>query len=427
MTPLPFRLMVFNIEDGGEGVDLGKVIEAIRRADPDAVALQEAMANTARIAEALDWPFASVRTQVISRHPIADPPAGGGHVFLEIRPGRVVALASVHLPADPYGPEAVASGADPASVVALEQRIRLPSIVRNLAPLPALAEAGMPVFLAGDLNAPSHLDWTGATAGSRKQQRPALDWPVSRAIEDAGFRDTWREIHPDPVAASGLTWWADRPPTGGWEPGPAAPHDRIDFIHAAGPSSTVDSLIVGEAGRPDVTIAVDPWPSDHRAVVSTFLVSAAVMGIDASATVANVRSSLRAPVASVTLETEAEYGVGEPIEVRWSGGPGFRWDWIAVFPAGTVDLPDRHLIWRHTDARPDGVIRLDDEAAVVDQSPAGGRWPLPAGEYEGHYLLDDSPRSLGKTSFRIVETRGPRRERRPIPGTGSARRCGRSR
>ena len=31
--------MVFNIEEGGEGVDLAKVVEAIRVADPDIVAL----------------------------------------------------------------------------------------------------------------------------------------------------------------------------------------------------------------------------------------------------------------------------------------------------------------------------------------------------------------------------------------------------
>ena len=53
--PVTLRLMVFNIEEGGAGVDLGKVVEAIRRADPDIVALQEAMGNTARVADALGW------------------------------------------------------------------------------------------------------------------------------------------------------------------------------------------------------------------------------------------------------------------------------------------------------------------------------------------------------------------------------------
>jgi endonuclease/exonuclease/phosphatase family metal-dependent hydrolase len=405
-TPVTFRLMVFNIEDGGEGVDLGKVVEAIRRSEPDAVALQEAMGNTARIAEALGWDHVSTRTQVIARHPIADPPGGDTYQFIELRPGRVVALASVHLPAEPYGPEAAASGAEPTAIVALERQVRLPRMLRTLGPLPALVAAGTPVFLAGDLNAPSHLDWTVAAAGSRSHRASAIDWPVSRALEDAGFRDTWREIHPDPVAAPGLTWWADRPPTGGWEPGPESPHDRIDFILAAGPSVTVDAVIVGETGRPDVAIAVDPWPSDHRAVVSTFLVSAATMTLDPTAAVPNLRSALRAPRAPVALTTtKPVYVVGESIDVRWHGGPGYRWDWIAVFPTGTEDLRDRHLIWRHTDARLDGIVHLDADAAVVDQSPAGGRWPLPPGDYEAHYLLDDSSRTLGRASFRVVTPR----------------------
>ena len=78
----------------------------------------------------------------------------------------------------------------------------------------AAGRDGIPVFLLGDFNAPSHLDWTAAAVGSRPHLRAVVDWPVSRAIEAAGFRDTWREIHPDPVAEPGLTWWADRPPTG---------------------------------------------------------------------------------------------------------------------------------------------------------------------------------------------------------------------
>ena len=363
------------------------------------------MGNTARIAEALDWPFASVRTQVISRHPIGDPPAArDGFVFVEIRPGRVVAVASVHLPAEPYGPELAGAGGGPEAVVELERRIRLPPMASALAPLPALIEAGLPVFLAGDFNAPSHLDWTQATVGLRPHLRAAIDWPVSRAVENAGFRDSWREVHPDPVAEPGLTWWADRPPIDGYQPGPVTPNDRIDMIHAVGPAIATESVIVGEAGRPDVGIGIDPWPSDHRAVVSTFLVSPAAMRVSADATGPNLRAALREPGAAVVVRTSRPtYEVGQPIEVAWHGGPAFRWDWIAVFPAGTEDVRDRHLIWRHTGAVPSGVVRLDQGAALVDQSPVGGRWPLSAGEYEARYLLDDSSRELGRVAFRIVE------------------------
>ncbi len=41
-----------------------------------------------------------------------------------------------------------------------------------------------------------------------------------------------------------------------------------------GPTRTTDSQIVGEVGGPDVDIAIAPYPSDHRALVSTFAVRA---------------------------------------------------------------------------------------------------------------------------------------------------------
>jgi endonuclease/exonuclease/phosphatase family metal-dependent hydrolase len=402
--PVTLRVMVFNIEDGGVGVDFGKVVEAIRRADPDVVALQEAMGNTARIAEALGWAFASHRTQILSRHPLFDPAAGEpGPAFVEVRPGRVVALSSVHLPAEPYGPDAARQGGSERDLIALERRIRLPRLERSLAALPPLVEAGIPVFLAGDFNAPSHLDWTAATVGLRPHLRTRVGWPVSRAIEAAGFRDAWREIHVDPVTHPGLTWWADRPPTGGYEPGADTPDDRIDAIYAAGPSTTTDCRIVGEIGRADVAIGVVPWPSDHRAVVATFDVTPAPMPHDPGEAVPSLSVALRAPEGPTRFEsTKSVYRLGEPIDVRWWGGPGYRWDWIAVFETPAEDLRETHRIWMHTGARIDGTVRLDDASAVVDQSPVGGRWPLPPGPYEVAYLLDDAPRALARVPFTIV-------------------------
>ena len=396
-SALPFRLMVFNIEEGGEGVDLAKVVEAIVAADPDVVALQEAVTNAGRIAAALGWAFASDRSQVISRHQILEPTDGiGTHVLVEIRPGRVVAVASVHPPAEPYGPELAAHGASEADVIELERQIRLPVLETHLRTLPALAAAGLPVFLLGDFNAPSHRDWTAATVGRRWHVRLPVDWPMSRAIEAAGFRDAWREVHPDPVDAPGLTWWARRPPTGGYEPGPETPNDRIDLIYAAGPAVTSDCLIVGERGTPDVAIAVEPWPSDHRAVVATFEVVPGPMPASVRAAAAVDRDAIP------TLRLDrAVYRVGQAIEVTWHGGPGYRWDWIAVFPAPADDTRDSHLIWRHTGARLDGTVRLDADAAIVDQSSVGGRWPLPAGEYVVAYLLDDGPIAVARARLRI--------------------------
>ena len=130
---IDLRVMVFNIEEGGVGVDLAKVVEAIRIAAPDIVALEEAAGNAARIAGALGWAHASARTQVISRYPILEPPGPGAcFVYVEVEPDRVVAIASVHPPAEPYGPSLAADGATVEAIVALERRIRLPRFERHL-------------------------------------------------------------------------------------------------------------------------------------------------------------------------------------------------------------------------------------------------------------------------------------------------------
>ncbi len=54
--------------------------------------------------------------------------------------------------------------------------------------------------------------------------------------------------------------------------------ERIDYVYAAGPSTTLDAQLVGERGGEDVEIvgAAD-WTSDHRAVLSAFEVTPAPM------------------------------------------------------------------------------------------------------------------------------------------------------
>ena len=75
---------------------------------------------------------------------------------------------------------------------------------------------------------------------------------MSKAVVDAGFRDSFRDVYPDPVADPGLTWWAKKPhvSVAGENFGPLDVKDRIDYVYAAGASVTTASRIVGEAGGP---------------------------------------------------------------------------------------------------------------------------------------------------------------------------------
>ncbi len=273
-TPMTLKVMEFNIEYGGTTVDFAKVVEAVKAAGPDVIGLEEAETNTSRLARAAGYPYWSNAMQVVSRYPLLEPPdAKGSYLFVQLQPGICVALSNVHLPSDAPGPTMIRKGKTAEQVIAMEEKVRLPFIQGQLQLLPPLATQGIPVFLLGDFNAPSHLDYTAAVAGTRDYVKYPLDWPVSKAVEAAGFVDSWRTVYPDPLTSLGLTWWAARPRVDGWNPGPNAPQDRIDFIYSAGPAKATAGQLAGEKGGPEVTFAVAPWPSDHRAVMATFEVT----------------------------------------------------------------------------------------------------------------------------------------------------------
>ena len=315
VAPVSLKVMVFNIEDGGTQVSFAKVVQAIKKSGADVAGIEEACGHIPRLARLLGWPYFDTRLQIVSRYPLVDPPGGNGvYTFVQLAPGRVVAMENVHLPSAPYGPNWVRNGKTRAQVLALERRVRLPAIQDQLAALPGLAAADIPVFLTGDFNSPSYRDWTEATVGTRKYVRYAVKWPVSVAVEAAGFRDSFREVYPNPVKTPGLTWWAPRPHVSGWNPGPRDPQDRIDFVYAAGAATATASRIVGEKSNPAVKVSVTPWPSDHRAVVSTFSVTPAT------------------PPVLVAVDQRL-VAVGQDLKVTFHS-PGATGEQVAIVPAG---------------------------------------------------------------------------------------------
>ena len=461
---------------------LAQVIHVIGSSGADIVGIEEGEHNAGVIADALGW-YASDRTQVISRFPIVDPPGADGlYVWIEVLPGRFVAIGNVHLPSDPYGPYEIRDGATLAETIDLETSVRMPAIQEHLAVLPELAADGFPTFLTGDFNSPSHLDWTLAVAAARPDVPYPVDWPVSRALADAGFRDSYREVHPNPLAMPGFTWTP-----GGPESVDDEVHDRIDWVLATGPAVALESTVVGEAGGPDVGIGFDPWPTDHRGVLTTFRVTPAVpaafvapserrvfVGDDLHVTyrttaggdqVLAIVPAGRGPGAAVkstpvgppgprdgtkqfgtsSLEpgdydvilvsggsvvsrapfwlyrpgtdtrvwtSKRRYLVGEPISVRWSAAPGFRWDWLGVYsPGDSGESPHsagcnagcanngRYLMYVYTRTAIEGSARIDAHAF-----PGTYTWPLKPGSYEIRFLVDDSYRSIAvSANFKVVK------------------------
>lgn len=265
--------MSFNVWYGGNAVDSNQVAVAIREANADVVGLQEPEGNVREIADAAGLPYVDESLHLISRYPLYAVQRGGiRFAYVAVDPNHVAAITNVHLTCCPYGPDRIRNGKSAEETIELEREVRLPEIQPYLDPLSELADESVPVFLTGDMNAPSHLDWTDETAGSREQLKFPMDWPVSKALADAGLRDSYREAHPDPESNPGITWTPGTPP-------PIVPKDelldRIDYVMASGPAETLDSRLVGEKGGPGVEVGVSPWPSDHRAVVSTFEITPA--------------------------------------------------------------------------------------------------------------------------------------------------------
>ncbi|MFI6041730.1 endonuclease/exonuclease/phosphatase family protein [Nocardia sp. NPDC051321] len=148
---------------------------------------------------------------------------------------------------------------------------------------------GSSVIMGGDLNEPSVLDWTAATADMFDHHGVTVPWESTRRLHQAGFRDAYRTMYPDPATHPGLTWPSDNVEVDvaelAWAP-EADERDRVDYIFANGLTlSTVG--IVGPRGSivrgtrqqetTDDNFAATPprWCSDHKGILATYQLTGA--------------------------------------------------------------------------------------------------------------------------------------------------------
>lgn len=151
-------------------------------------------------------------------------------------------------------------------------------------------EQGHLVILGGDFNEPSHLDWQSDTRQMRNHNGLVINWDCSVLLQQAGYKDVYRERYPDPVTHPGFTW-----PAGNraaplekllWVPD-ADDRDRIDFIyyHPGKALTLKEAAIVGppedlyfgeikSASTQDNFVTPrGVWPSDHKGTLATFELS----------------------------------------------------------------------------------------------------------------------------------------------------------
>lgn len=292
------RVMSYNLWHGWGLVNNGfrKGLDSIILADADIVCTQESSDNVHSgnrfqpqlVAAELGWHFSRLPNSgdigVLSRYPIAEtfsPTsfAVGARVDLcgtRRQAAQDVIVYSTHLDYQNYGPYKAAEAASTNECTMTEelgsQRDEQSAALMKALESQLDAADKTPVIVCGDFNCPSHLDWTSAAANLHNGKTVA--WPATVHFANAGLKDTFRELHPDPLATPGNTW---APIYNGNEP-----LDRIDMIFAKGSGlktlssevyhTKVETQIPNYSGN-HTLVKNNTWPTDHAAVVTEFSIS----------------------------------------------------------------------------------------------------------------------------------------------------------
>ncbi len=271
------RVMTYNVCRGGtyQGQPLSQSVKMIQMAKADIVGLQEIGKNVPKLAKLLGWnhsgPFLT-RYEIIEEiKGISRRPSDGMKVRLPS--GQEAYVFNNHLPHPPYQPYqllGLTSGYrvypkinTEAEAIAGAKKTRARFITRLFNQIRALPDQEAPVFVVGDFNEPSHLDWTEAAAKAGRHPMK-VEFPTSLMMAKAGFTDSYRTVYPDEMKKPGFTWTPLKKADD-----PTIHHDRIDYVYFKGKGLKVtDAKVIGE-NKENADIVVTPYPSDHRSVVAT--------------------------------------------------------------------------------------------------------------------------------------------------------------
>ena len=278
------KVMSYNIHRGGVVLlkqPLSQTAKAIQLAKADIVGIQETRSpkgdKLEDLAKLLGWNHDKGKgSNILTRYEIVESLYSGVKVKLDS--GRLAYVFNVHLSSHPYQPyqlleirprwhkhtNDITFIKTEAEAIEWAKKARGAEISKVLRQVKSIPEKEAPVFVVGDFNEPSHLDWTEAAAKAGRHPIKVA-YPTSTEMAKAGFSDSYRKFYPDEMKNPGLTWSPkykiDDPTT---HP------DRIDFVYFKGNGLKVtDVKIVGE-NEENADMVVTPYPSDHRAVVADF-------------------------------------------------------------------------------------------------------------------------------------------------------------
>lgn len=272
-------IMSYNIYRGGtmRKQPLSQTAKVIQDAKADIVGLQEMRSpkgdNTDKLAALLGW---NHHASIFTPYEIVKEKKNG--IKVRLPSGQQAYVFNLHLPSNPYQPYQLLEIRPKwhkhwdtpfikteAEAIESANQARGREITSLLKEVQALPDSDTPVFVVGDFNEPSHLDWTEATAKAGRHPIKVA-FPTSLAMKEAGFRDAWRVVFPNEMQKPGFTWSPLTTPDD-----PKDHHDRIDFVYFRGTAIHVtEAKVVGES-QENADVVISPYPSDHRAIVATFM------------------------------------------------------------------------------------------------------------------------------------------------------------
>ena len=275
-------VMSYNIHRGGiihKKQPLAQTAKGIQLAKADIVGVQETRSprgDTLKdLAKLLGWNH-DEGSGIVTRYEIVESLKNG--VSVKLDSGRHAYVFNVHLPSHPYQPyqlleirpkwhkhtNNITFIETEAEAIEWAKKARGAEIGKVLRQVKSLPDKDGPVFVVGDFNEPSHLDWTEAAAKAGRHPIKVA-YPTSTEMAEAGFSDSYRTIYPDEMKNPGITW------SPAYQVGdPRTHHDRIDFVYFKGKGLEVKEVKILGENKENADLVVSPYPSDHRAVVGTF-------------------------------------------------------------------------------------------------------------------------------------------------------------